>query len=77
VRPSSASTKGTRHAAANDVLDRQLVATGPNQKWIVDFTYIWTGEGWLCVAAVIDPFTRRVIGKPAAAQPSPPQHQWT
>jgi putative transposase len=35
---------------------------GPNQKWIADFTYVWTAEGWLYVAAVIDLFSRRVVG---------------
>ena len=33
-----------------------------NRKWIADFTYVWTGEGWLYVAAVIDLFSRRVVG---------------
>ncbi len=56
------SDKGTRHEAADNVLDRQFVATAPNQKWIADFTYIWTAEGWLYVAAVIDLFSRRVVG---------------
>jgi putative transposase len=54
--------KGTRHKAADNVLDRQFEATAPNQKWIADFTYIWTAEGWLYVAAVIDLFSRRVVG---------------
>ena len=36
--------------------------TGPNQKWVADFTYIWTSEGWLDVAAVLDLFSRRVVG---------------
>jgi len=54
---------GLRAAAvAPNVLDRQFVAEGPNQKWIADFTYIWTAEGWLYVAAVIDLFSRRVVG---------------
>lgn len=44
------SDKGTRHEAADNVLDRQFEATAPNQKWIADFTYIWTAEGWLYVA---------------------------
>jgi putative transposase len=44
------------------ILDRQFEAERPNQKWIADFTYIWTGEGWLYVAAVIDLFSRRVVG---------------
>jgi transposase InsO family protein len=33
-----------------------------NQKWITDFTYIWTAEGWLYVSAVIDLYSRRVDG---------------
>jgi putative transposase len=44
------------------VLDRQFEAGAPNQKWIADFTYLWTAEGWLYVAAVIDLFSRRVVG---------------
>jgi transposase InsO family protein len=44
------------------VLDRQFTATRPNQRWIADFAYIWTAEGWLYVAAVIDLFSRRVVG---------------
>lgn len=47
---------------APNVLDRQFVADRPNQKWIADFTYIWTAEGWLYVSAVIDLYSRRVIG---------------
>jgi putative transposase len=49
-------------AVAPNVLDRQFVAERPNQKWIADFTYVWTAEGWLYVAAVIDLFSRRVVG---------------
>ena len=45
-----------------NLLDRQFTAERPNQKWIADFTYIWTAEGWLYVAAVIDLFSRRVVG---------------
>ena len=46
----------------SNILDRQFAAAQPNQKWIADFTYIWTAEGWLYVSAVIDLFSRRVIG---------------
>jgi len=49
-------------AIAANVLDRQFDASAPNQKWVADFTYIWTAEGWLYVAAVIDLFSRRVVG---------------
>lgn len=51
--------KGQRSVIAGNVLDRQFTAEGPNQKWVADFTYIWTAEGWLYVAAVIDPGLRR------------------
>jgi len=47
---------------APNVLDREFSAERPNRKWIADFTYVWTAEGWLYVAAVIDLFSRRVVG---------------
>ena len=50
------------NAVAANVLDRQFAAERPNQKWIADFTYIWTAEGWLYIAAVIDLFSPRVVG---------------
>jgi len=50
------------HTLAPNVLDRQFTATAPNQKWVADFTFLWTGEGWLFVAAVLDLFSRRVVG---------------
>ena len=53
---------GERSVIAANVLDRQFAAEAPNQKWVADFTYIWTVEGWLYVAAVIDLFSRRVVG---------------
>ena len=49
-------------AVSSNMLDRQFTASGANRKWIADFTYIWTAEGWLYVAAVIDLFSRRVVG---------------
>lgn len=49
-------------AVAPNVLDRGFLALAPNRKWIADFTYEWTVEGWLYVAAVVDLFSRRVVG---------------
>ena len=49
-------------AVAPNVLGRVFEAAAPNRKWIADFTYIWTAEGWLYVAAVIDLFSRRAVG---------------
>ena len=39
-------------AVAANVLDRSFEAPAPNRKWIADFTYVWTAEGWLYLAAV-------------------------
>jgi putative transposase len=43
------------------VLDRSFEAADPNRKWIADFTYVRTVEGWLYVAPVIDLFSRRAV----------------
>ena len=53
---------GERSAVSANLLDRAFEASAPNQKWIADFTYVWTAEGWLYVAAVVDLFSRRVVG---------------
>lgn len=47
---------------ADNILDRDFRAERPNQKWLADFTYIWTSEGWLYVAVVLDLFSRRAVG---------------
>ena len=49
-------------AIGTNLLDRQFMADAPNKKWVADFTYIWTAEGWLYVAAVLDLYSRRVVG---------------
>jgi len=54
--------EGARSEIADNVLDRQFTADAPNQKWVADFTYIWSAEGWLYVAVVLDLFSRRVVG---------------
>ena len=43
-------------------LNQDFSAAMPNQKWVSDFTYIETAEGWLYLAVVLDLFSRRVIG---------------
>ena len=37
-------------------------AKGPDQGWLSDITYLWTREGWLYVCAVLDLFTRKIVG---------------
>jgi putative transposase len=53
---------GERSIIADNILDRDFDADRPNQKWLADFTYIWTVQGWLYVAVVLDLFSRRVVG---------------
>ena len=60
VRPAKdrAADAGERStsAVAPNALDRQFTADQPNRNWIADFTSVWTAEGWLYAAAVIDLF---------------------
>lgn len=55
-------------AIAPNVLDRDFMADGPNQKWVADFTYVDTAEGWLYLAVVLDLFSRRVVGWSMSAE---------
>ena len=50
------------YSVAPNLLERQFQASEPNQKWAADFTYVWTAEGWLFVAVVLDLYSRRVVG---------------
>ncbi len=47
---------------APNLLDRDFMAERPNQKWAGDISYIWTREGWLYLAVILDLHSRRVIG---------------
>ena len=59
--PSDTGVRSTIAVAPN-VLNRTFAAASANRKWVADFTYLWTAEGWLYVAAVVDLFSRRVVG---------------
>lgn len=50
------------HATEPNLLDRDFTAVKPNERWVTDITYIWTDEGWCYLAAIIDLFTRGVVG---------------
>jgi len=52
---------------AENVLQRDFHADDPNRKWVSDTTYIWTAEGWLYLAGVLDLFSRMVVGWSMAA----------
>jgi len=45
-----------------NVLDRKFEVDAPNVAWVTDITYVGTSEGWLYLAAILDLFSRRVVG---------------
>jgi transposase InsO family protein len=47
---------------APNLLEQNFTADAPDQKWVSDITYIWTDEGWLYLAVVLELYSRRVIG---------------
>lgn len=49
-------------AAAPNILNRAFEALVPKSKWVSDTTFVWTGEGWLYVAVILDLFSRLVVG---------------
>ena len=52
---------------APNLLERDFSADEPNTKWVADTTYIWTAQGWLYLAVVLDLFSRMVVGWSMAA----------
>lgn len=57
-------TSNSKHRlpVADNVLNREFSVPTPNRVWVADLTYLKTQEGWLYIAAVLDLFSRRVIG---------------
>jgi putative transposase len=47
---------------ATNVLDQDFTADEPDQKWGVDISYVWTAEGWLYLAIVLDLYSRKIVG---------------
>jgi transposase InsO family protein len=58
------STTDSNHAfpIAPNVLEQDFTTMAPNKVWVTDITSIWTSEGWLYLAAILDLFSRRVVG---------------
>jgi transposase InsO family protein len=57
-------TTDSHHAqpVAPDLIEQDFTAPGPNQKWTSDITYVWTAEGWLYLAVVMDLYSRALVG---------------
>ncbi len=60
----SRSTTDSKHSlpVAENLLGRDFEAADANRKWAADITYVWTREGWLYLAVVLDLCSRRVVG---------------
>lgn len=50
------------YPVAPNLLNRQFQVDLPDRVWVSDITYVWTGQGWLYLAVIIDLFSRRVVG---------------
>ncbi len=57
-------TTNSRHSfpVADNVLDRKFNVDAPNKVWTADITYVWTFEGWLYLAIVMELYSRQIVG---------------
>jgi putative transposase len=60
-KPTTTQADPTKQPAENK-LDRNFTADAPNRKWVTDITYLATAAGWVYLAAVVDLFSRKVVG---------------
>jgi putative transposase len=51
-----------QNPVAPNVLARRFEPAAPNSVWVTDVTYVWTDEGWLYLAVMLDLFARKVVG---------------
>jgi transposase InsO family protein len=67
------------HPTTPNILNREFTAERPNERWVTDITYIWTDEGWYYLAAILDLFSRAVVGWALSASLSTdlPMAAWT
>ena len=58
------STTDSNHSypVAENLLNRQFIVSRPNEVWAADITFLWTDQGWLYLAVILDLYSRRVIG---------------
>ena len=64
ARPRRVRTTDSRHdfPIAANLLERNFIATAPNQIWLADITYVETDQGWLYLATVMDLYSRKIVG---------------
>ena len=63
-------TTNSKHSfpVAPNLLDQKFTVEAPDRVWVGDITYIWTNEGWLYLAVVLDLYNRQVVGWAAASR---------
>ncbi len=57
-----ATSSSSSRSAAPNLLARDFEAQRPNERWVTDITYVWTESGWVYLAAILDLFSRAVVG---------------
>jgi transposase InsO family protein len=57
-------TTNSKHSlpVAENILNREFTANKRNEKWVSDITYVWTNEGWLYLAALLDLYDNSIVG---------------
>ena len=50
------------HPVAKNLVNQNFSTKRPNQTWVSDITYVWTREGWLYLAVILDLFSRQIVG---------------
>ncbi len=63
-------------AVASNLLDQNFSTEAPNEKWAADISYIWTAQGWLYLAVMLDLYSRRVIGWAVGARMTCPSYKF-
>jgi putative transposase len=62
ARRARTTVRDLSHPVAPNELARDFNATRPNERWVTDITYVWTDEGWVYLAVILDLFSRAVVG---------------
>lgn len=60
--------KAAKEALPPDLVQRKFTAEAKNRLWTSDITYVWTSEGWLYLAMILDVFSRRIVGYQMSAR---------
>lgn len=62
-------TRRAERSAAPDLLERNFKVDAPDRAWVGDITQIWTREGWLFLAVMLDLYSRKIVGYATSSRP--------